>query len=114
MTQSRSRSSPMVITLTTTLSLGALAAGCETEQPAPAAQFEGIAPQGGDSSGSGGGSSTGGLRPLSSVPVPQPVGGDIINVSAAIRGGPIGSCDNTAAAALMLSLMFMVFTSRTR
>jgi len=77
----------MVITLTATLSLGALAAGCQTEEPAPAAQFEGIAPQGGDSSGSGSGSSTGGLRPLSSVPVPRPVGGDIVNVSAAVRLG---------------------------
>src|SRR5690242_19518133 len=85
----RARSSPFVRLVT--LSLGIAAVGtvsCQTADQAPvdddlpAAQGSSGSSGGGDS---GGGS--GGLRPLSTVAVPQPVGGDIVNRPAAIRLG---------------------------
>jgi cytochrome c peroxidase len=85
MVKSRSRSSPFVFSVTGALSLAALGnVGCNTaDEPTPS--FEETQPQNGGSGGSSGGGT--GLAPLSTVAVPQPAGGDIVNRAAAVRLG---------------------------
>lgn len=70
-----------------------MAAGCGVNQGQPSVGSSEQAQHGSDGlSGTSGGSGSGdgggdGLAPLSSVPVPRPVGGDIIDQAAAIRLG---------------------------
>jgi cytochrome c peroxidase len=84
----RARSSPFVRLVTLSLGIGAVGiVSCQTADQDPADEDLSAA-QGSSGSGSGdtsGGS--GGLRPLSTVPVPAPVGGDIVNRVAAVRLG---------------------------
>jgi cytochrome c peroxidase len=80
----RARSSPFVRLVTLSLGISGVAVvSCQTADQAPEEDL--TAAQG--TSGSGDSSGSGGLRPLSTVPVPAPAGGDIVNRTAAIRLG---------------------------
>src|SRR4051812_40067466 len=82
----RARSSPFITWSLTFATIGVV--GCNTQESQDPSFQEDFAAKGSDSSG-GGDTSGGanGLRPLSTVAVPQPAGGDIVNRAAAVRLG---------------------------